>query len=187
MNNIVLTGFMGTGKTTSGHILAKRFGWKFIDVDRKIEEYCNMPISHIFAQYGEKYFREQEKIVIEKLVDCRNSVIATGGGAILSDDNIQNLKKCGVLVCLSARPETIVRRLEHEKVVRPLLNCPQRLERVTQLLQERYTRYQTADLCVVTDSINPWEVSENIVKFFTITLKTPISQFREKIYAENGF
>lgn len=170
MKNIVLIGFMGTGKTTSGHILANRFGWDFIDVDQKIEEHCSMPIAHIFNRHGEEYFREQEKIVIEKLVNCSNSVIATGGGAILSDENVRNLKKCGTVVCLNASPETIIQRLEHDTVSRPLLNCPKRLERVTKLMQERHARYETADLCVDTDSIDPWEVTENIVKFFTVTL-----------------
>lgn len=177
MNNIVLTGFMGTGKTTSGRILAEKLGWNFIDVDRKIEEYCNMLVSDIFAQYGEKYFREQERIVIKKLIDCQNSVIATGGGAVLSDVNRSNLKKCGVIVCLNARPETIVRRLEQDKVVRPLLSCPKRLERVTKLLQERHAKYQTADLCINTDSINPCEVADNIIKYITVSFKSRNSQF----------
>lgn len=166
MKNIVLIGFMGTGKTTSGHLLAERFGWNFIDVDQKIEELCNMPVSHIFDKHGERYFREQEKQVIEKLVDSRNAVIATGGGAVLSDENIQNLKKCGAVVCLKASPETIVHRLEADQESRPLLKSPERLERVSKLMQERHTRYQTADLCIDTDGIDPWEVTENIINFF---------------------
>lgn len=169
MKNIVLIGFMGTGKTTSGHILANRFGWNFIDVDQKIEEYCNMPISHIFKLYGEKYFRKQEMAVIEKLVGCSNSVIATGGGAILSDDNVRNLKKCGVVVCLNARPETIVQRLQHDADSRPLLNSPDRLTNISKLMQERHVRYQTADLFVDTDTIDPWEVSENIIQFYKVS------------------
>jgi shikimate kinase len=125
-----------------------------------------MPVSQIFFQYGEEYFREQEKLIIKDLSGCCKSVIATGGGAILLDENIRNLKNCGVVVCLSASPETIVKRLERDKAVRPLLKCPKRFERVTELLRERSTRYQTADLRIDTDALTPFEVAENVIHYY---------------------
>lgn len=185
MNNIVLIGFMGTGKTTSGRMLANKLGWKFVDVDRKIEELCNMPVSAIFEQYGETYFREQEKALIRKLTKCRNTVIATGGGAIMADENLHNLKICGAIICLSAKPETIVRRLETDSVIRPLLNCPKRLERVTKLLEERRERYQNADLCVDTDLISPREVTEIIVEYFSNHTDFTVYPC-EQVCVENG-
>lgn len=165
MKNIVLIGFMGTGKTTIGQMLATRLGRTFIDVDREIEAACNMSVAQIFAEYGEACFREHESQAIKNLINYRDVVIATGGGSVLAIENVHNLKKCGLLISLGACPEVIVERIEKDTVTRPLLNRHDRLQVVTALLHERKKRYQNADFYVDTSYITPCQAADRIVEF----------------------
>ena len=87
MENIVLIGFSGTGKTTIGRLLAERLGKVFLDIDSEIEQKCGKSVDDIFRLHGEKYFREQEQSIVHSLLQTQNSVIATGGGAVLSPEN----------------------------------------------------------------------------------------------------
>lgn len=164
MRNIVLVGFMGAGKTTTGKVLAQKLSRRFIDLDREIEGSCGMAISEIFRVYGEAYFRERERLTIRDLLPRDNTVIATGGGAILLPENVANLKNHGKMICLAVSTETIISRLGMDKS-RPLLNAPNREELISRLLQERAHRYQLADLTVDTSRLTPNEVADRIIAF----------------------
>ncbi|MCX7779460.1 MAG: shikimate kinase [Negativicutes bacterium] len=163
MNNIILIGFMGTGKTTTGKILASRLNRKFIDVDEEIELACGMSVNEIFSVHGEPFFREQEKYAIERVMKHSNAVIATGGGAVLAADNVANLKRDSMIIALQAAPEVILRRLEQCNIPRPLLNKPDRLQVIVKMLADRAPKYQIADLYVDTNTRTPWEVSQIII------------------------
>lgn len=163
MRNIVLVGFMGAGKTTVGRLLAKQLEWNFIDLDKEIEAACGMAVSRIFAEHGEAFFRQRESEAIKRLRQCTHTVISTGGGAVLRDENIDDLRKCGILVRLEAHPEVIVNRVENDQhVTRPLLNQPDRLQTVTTLLAQRQDRYKLADVSVDTNNNTPDEVVQKI-------------------------
>lgn len=162
MENIVLVGFMGTGKTTVGRLLANKLNRQFIDVDRKIEENCGMPVSEIFKVQGESFFRQQEQQAIKDFLPQANAVVATGGGAVLSSENVANLKNHGLMICLAATADSIVSRIGTDGA-RPLLNVPNKDEAVAKLLQERASRYQVADYTVDTSILTPGEVAERII------------------------
>ena len=165
MNNIVLVGFMGTGKTTAGQLLAARLGWKFIDVDRAIETKCGMCVGNIFSTHGETFFREQESVLIEQLCSCDQVVIATGGGAVLSDINVQNMQQCGIIVTLEASADIVLQRVANDPTPRPLLAAPDRQAAVQQLMQGRADRYKIAALYIDTSAITPDAVVDQIIDF----------------------
>lgn len=162
MNNIVLVGFMGTGKTTVGKQVAARLGFTFIDLDETIEQEEKMTVPEIFAQYGEPYFRRKECETIKKLLMCQNAVIATGGGAVVHDNNLDLLRQIGRVICLTAEPSTILRRVS-QRTNRPLLACDDQEKRIVTLLEQRQKYYCQADSMVSTDSLSVKEVVEQIV------------------------
>jgi len=158
-NNIVLIGFMGTGKTTAGRLLAQRTGRTFVDLDEEIERSLAMPVSEIFAQYGEGFFREQEQHMIRQL-NCRNNmVVATGGGAVLCEENVRNLRQCGLVIALQCQPDIIAKRIEGDPVVRPLVKQENGLQVITGLLQERSSRYEAANFTIDTS----WSTANEVV------------------------
>src|SRR3989338_3633633 len=120
MKNIVLIGFMGTGKTSVGKILASKLGRPVADVDQRIEERQKRKIREIFESEGEARFRAFEKEAVAEIASGEGVVITTGGGVVLDPANIAALKKNGILVALSATPETIHRRVKNARH-RPLL------------------------------------------------------------------
>lgn len=164
MKNIVLIGFMGTGKTSTGRMLALRLGRSFVDMDRRIELECGMSVADIFARHGEAFFRRKEREVIGRLAGCRNAVIATGGGVVLNRENMEQLRKNGIIICLTACLEAIVERTGR-RPTRPLLNRPDREEFIAGLLAERAGLYAAADFCVDTSNISPRQVVEKIIAF----------------------
>ncbi len=163
MKNIVLTGFMGTGKTEVGRLLARRLGYKFIDADSVIEEEQKIPITEIFKRFGEPYFRDIESNLIKRLSEMEGVVISTGGGAVLREENMNNLRKKGVIVCLMASPETIFERTKND-TSRPLLQVQDPLQRIRELLEFRRPFYEKADIMIDTDGKTPQEVTEEIIK-----------------------
>lgn len=160
--NIVLVGFMGTGKTSVGKALAKKLGRSVIDIDRLIEEKEKRKISEIFEKDGEPRFREIEKEVILARASSQGAVITTGGGAVLDPQNIEALRRNGVIVALLASPETIFERVRHAKH-RPLLNGKDMLAEIKRLLAIRDPYYRQSDLQLETDGLTADEAADTIL------------------------
>lgn len=149
MKNIVLTGFMGTGKSSVGRHLAEGLGLGFVDTDDLIEERAGLTVSEIFERFGEGRFRALEREVIQGLSTQCNLVIATGGGAIMDGENLSNLKRCGVIICLTASPDTILSRIG-EGDERPLLSGLDKKRAIISLLKKRGPFYSKADFMIDT-------------------------------------
>lgn len=165
MKNIVLIGFMGTGKTTIGRLLASRLGCPFVDSDKKVEYENNMTIREIFELHGEGYFRQTETAVIAKLARYHNVVIATGGGVVLSNENMRRLKKNGIIITLTASLETILARTARRTTRPLLLDFLEREQIVDKLLNEREELYQKADFSIDTTHNSPQHVITEIMLF----------------------
>lgn len=161
--NIVLIGFMGSGKSTVGRAFAEQFQFEFLDTDAYIEEKLGMSISEYFAAYGEEAFREQETEVLRELVRTRKrTLISTGGGMPIRMVNQKLLRKLGTVVYLSAAPETILKRLEGD-TTRPLLQKPDKDAEVRRLLMERRFIYRmTAHKVIETDALSVEQILEEI-------------------------
>ncbi len=140
--NIILTGFMGCGKTTVGRRLAKALNYAFIDTDQQIEERCDASVHEIFATKGEKTFRDMESDIARELGKREGLVIATGGGMMLNPENVAALCANSRVFCLVATPEEILKRISrNKKAKRPLLDTPDPLQRIIELLQQRKQSY----------------------------------------------
>lgn len=159
--NIVLIGFMGTGKTTVGRLLAERGSMKFVDMDHIIEERAGKAISRIFAEDGEPHFRALERNLVRELSASRGLVIGTGGGVVLNADNVRDLGRSGKVVCLVAGPDVILRRLAGD-TSRPLLAGDDKTEKILKLLESRRLLYDAIPLKVDTSSLTPMEVVEAV-------------------------
>jgi len=163
MKNIVLIGFMGTGKTEVGRILSQRLGYDLLDADSIIEQEQGISITEIFQRHGEPYFRDVEADVIRRLSEKDRVIISTGGGVVLRQENMENLRKKGILVCLTASPETILKRTGNDSS-RPLLQVEDPLKKIKELLEFRRPYYERADLMIDTDGKSPLEVAEEIIE-----------------------
>ena len=161
--NIILTGFMGTGKTSVGKRLAKRLGWKFVDVDELIEAGAKMPIPRIFSERGETVFRRLERRCISRVVKHRDQVIATGGGAFVDPQSRARLRVSGPVICLTARPAVILARVGRQLFSRPMLaDSANPLARIRALLAQRAKTYAQADVTIDTSDRSVDEVAERI-------------------------
>jgi shikimate kinase len=161
--NIVLIGFMGTGKSTIGQILASRLGLDFVDVDARIESEQCRTIAQIFKLEGESCFRRLETQLALELATHDRQVISTGGGFVLNPNNITVFKPGGVIVALTATPEAIYERVKGE-VHRPLLAVQDPLTRISELLHQRLPYYQDADLQIDTTYKRPTELVIEIIE-----------------------
>ena len=161
--NIILTGFMGAGKTTVGQILARSCGFEFVDLDELIVTSRGKAIKEIFADEGEEAFRNFETETLLSLQDVSRRVIATGGGIILRQENRQLLKKMGVVVYLRASFETLVKRVSKSKQ-RPLADLSNGTERLQSLLESRKSLYEQADIVVDTDNSDGNKVANYILE-----------------------
>jgi shikimate kinase len=161
--NIVLMGFMGTGKTRVGRILAERRGMRFVDMDDLIVERKGRSIPDIFAVDGEAHFRGIERLLVRELAAGAGYVIATGGGIVLNPDNVADFARSGLVVCLSATPEAILARVEHD-TNRPLLTGPDKMERIRNLLSARMPRYRAIPNQVDTTGLTPDEVADAVLR-----------------------
>ena len=162
--NIVLTGFMGTGKSSVGRRLARRLGLKFVDTDDLITDQAGISIRAIFEQYGEQNFREVERQVVGRISGDTGLVIATGGGVVLNRENMEDLRRNGVIICLTASPEKIMERTGG-KNNRPLLNTEEREKKVREMLEYRRPFYADADLSIDTTSMDQHAVTEIILNY----------------------
>ncbi|MEG6522525.1 shikimate kinase [Desulfotomaculum sp. 1211_IL3151] len=164
MKNIVLVGFMGSGKSSTGRRLARKLGYDFIDTDYAIEEVTGLTVEQIFVKHGVKRFRGEEALLVSKLTNRENLVIATGGGLVLNPQNIEKLKINGIFICLQASPETICKRVRNKRT-RPLLARGNLREKVMKLLEERQNAYQMADYTVNTDNLDPEAIVDIIYQY----------------------
>ena len=163
MQNIILIGPMGSGKTTVGKQLAKRLRMDFVDSDHMIEERCGVSISTIFDIEGEDGFRKRETKMLTELCDRTGVVLATGGGAITSEENRILLRK-GFVIYLKTSIETQLARTQKNQN-RPLLDNVDAQEKLTQLMEERGVLYeQEADLVVVSGDRVVSKVVDEIVE-----------------------
>mgnify|MGYP001613561707 FL=1 len=163
MKNIVLTGFMGTGKSEVSQELSKVLGWKVIDVDTEIEKSQRMKITEIFKQSGEPRFRDIETEMIKNFSKNKNVIISTGGGAVLRQENMDALRENGVIICLTATPETILKRISNNND-RPLLQVKDPLKKIQELLEFRMPYYEKADIMIDTENKTPLEIAEEIIQ-----------------------
>lgn len=167
-NNIILVGFMATGKSRVGRVLARRTGRPFADADAVIVQRAGRSIEQIFAEQGEAAFRAMEKSVIAELCAGSGKVIAAGGGAFLDPDNRRTMLAAGAVFCLTARPETISQRLNGGagQSARPLLAGDNPLERIRELLAQRAAAYAQAHYQIATDEGNPEQTAEEILELW---------------------
>ncbi len=162
MKNIVLLGFMGTGKSVVGRRLATTFQYQFIDTDQVIEEKTHKRIAEIFSEQGEETFRRLESEVVLGLADRTGCVISTGGGIVLNSKNLDLLGKNGILVLLRCRPEVIFKRIQKRAGQRPLLQKADPLSEIKRLLAEREPFYQRADISLDTSNMKLDDVVQQI-------------------------
>ncbi|PKM78576.1 MAG: shikimate kinase [Firmicutes bacterium HGW-Firmicutes-15] len=162
--NIVLIGFMGTGKSSIGVRLAQKLKMEFVDMDREIELVIGISVAEIFKRYGELRFRSEELLMARKVSMRENIVIATGGGTVLIDENVSVLRENGMLICLDASPEDIFNRVNRKRGTRPLLNKNVSVEDIERLLQERERFYACADIRVNTSAKNMDAVLNEIIQ-----------------------
>jgi shikimate kinase len=162
-SNIALIGFMGTGKTTVGKLLAEKLGKTFIETDELIAKRVGKSIHRIFEEDGETRFRELEREVIKEVTEMKNVVISCGGGVVLDRINIERLKMNAVLILLTTSPEVILKRTSNENG-RPLLNAVSRLEEIKELLEFRKLFYNSAaDFTIDTTNLEINEIVDKII------------------------
>jgi shikimate kinase len=175
MKKLILTGFMASGKSTVARYLARRLRWRLIDCDAEIAARSGKPIHKIFRDCGEEHFRALERALIAEIAsDCkrcpqcgnsRPAVVATGGGAIVDPQNYSALDECGVIICLSARPDVIARRIASGAKWRPMLtdgSAPVK-QRIVELMEARREAYARAALSIDTSDRTIEQVVEAIL------------------------
>lgn len=161
---VVLTGFMGTGKTAVGQRVAQRLGRRFADTDAIIEEIAGKSVRRIFAEDGEGRFRELERTAVERACALGDAVVATGGGALLDERNLAALSRDGLLLCLVADARTIARRVRASAPERPLLRGGTSLVgRIRELLDERAHVYARVPLRVETGGRSVEQVADEVI------------------------
>lgn len=159
--NIVLVGFMGTGKTTVGQLLAARLDLAFVDMDHLIEARAGKPISRIFAEDGEPHFRAMERDLSRELAGRAGLVVGCGGGVVLNPANVADYARTGLVVCLTATPEIIFARTAGASH-RPLLEEQNRFQRILDLLGKRRALYGAIPNQVDTGLLTPEQVADRI-------------------------
>ena len=162
--NIVLVGFMGTGKSAVGRVIAQKLEFHFIDTDDVIEQTSKAKISDIFAEHGEDYFRDLESQAVKSVTLMKNQVVATGGGVVLRSSNIDLLRTGGPIFCLNATPKAIWSRVRSSRS-RPLLRGPEPLKKIETLLDKRAPYYALADHQIETTGVSVERVADEIISY----------------------
>ncbi|MCL5030583.1 MAG: shikimate kinase [Bacteroidetes bacterium] len=171
INKIYLTGFMGSGKSTIGPILANTLGWDFFDLDKVIEVKEGKKVSKIFEESGEEYFRELEEKTLEELSEKENFILALGGGTVTSQANIDLMKKKGKIIYLKISPESAYKRLRFKRD-RPVLTRDDTVnldrnefvKKISELLNARKKFYEQADLTIDTNNLPMGILVDQIAK-----------------------
>lgn len=171
-SNLILAGFMGTGKSTIGPIAARTLRRAFVDTDQLIEQQVGQHVSEIFARHGERTFRALEREVCRRVAGSVAQVVAIGGGALLDPGNRTALEATGVVVLLTCRPDVLVERLRESarRGERPLLAGDVEAM-IARLLKEREPVYSSIRLKVDTTGIELNEIAEKVVALYTATLR----------------
>jgi len=170
IQNLVLVGFMGTGKSAVGRLAAQHLHFNFLDTDEWIENEVGKSIPEIFAQQGEAAFRKYEQDVVNALSARRDTVVAAGGGLAAEPSNLASLKTHALVVCLWASPETIWARVRAQ-THRPLLQTPDPPAKIRELLAQRAPAYRQADVQILTDFRSPKDVVQHVLHQFHLARK----------------
>ncbi len=168
---LFLAGFMGSGKSTIGPILANTMGWDYYDLDKVIEEKIGMKVSEIFEKLGEKYFRKEEKDILNELIIKENIIVSLGGGTIVNEENLNSVKNAGKLIYLKVSPSIVYERLRFKRD-RPILTLDgtidlgknEFIDKISKLMEARKKFYEQADIVIDTDSISIGLTVDKIVK-----------------------
>lgn len=160
-NHIILIGFMGTGKSTVGQILADQLGRPWTDTDAEVERRSGKSIPQLFQEEGEAQFRRWEKQVLQQVLKQEPGVVTTGGGVVLDPDNVARIRATGWVVALDASEEELIRRLEADES-RPLLQGDARRQ-VVELKRRRQDAYDFADLFLDTSEESPPQTAAKIL------------------------
>lgn len=163
MKNIFLIGFMGSGKSTISKMLSEKLNVKQAEMDEIIVQEQGMPITEIFEKFGEAHFRDIETNLVKQLQEENGIVVSCGGGAVLREENREMMKEAGVIVLLTAKPETILERVK-DSTNRPILNGNMNVTYIAELMEKRRACYEdAADIIVETDGKNCEEICEEIL------------------------
>lgn len=166
-HNIILIGFMGSGKTSVGDQLAKLLNYRFCDTDQMIEKRAADTINHIFSEHGEEYFRNLETNLVRELVSTLDhSVLSTGGGLPVREQNAKLLKDLGYVVFLKASKQTTIKRLQGD-ITRPLLQGDELSKKIDRMLEIRTPIYEkAAHKIVATDERSVQEIAQVIMESY---------------------
>lgn len=170
-NNIILVGFMGTGKTATARLVARRLERQLIDMDAMIEARESRKIEAIFAEEGEPYFRKRERELVQELAGRRNLVVAAGGGVVINPENISDFNRTGVVICLQAAPEAILRRVGAE-THRPLLEGDDKVRRIVDLLESRRPLYDAIPHQIDTSHLTPDRTAARVIAIYERASRT---------------
>jgi shikimate kinase len=161
---IVLIGFMGSGKSATGRALARKTGWALSDTDEIVSARFGKAIAEIFAEFGEEKFREAESAALRELSGATPSIIVTGGGIVLRPENVELLRRLGIVAHLEAEEEILFQRVSR-RTTRPLLQTEDPRGTLAKLLRERQPIYrEAADLNVETSRVTPEEVADAVIR-----------------------
>ncbi len=162
--NIFLIGFMGCGKSTVAAKLNRMYGMNVVEMDQMIARQQKMSIPEIFKQYGEAYFRDLESNLLKKIQLGFNQVVSCGGGIVLREQNVAEMKKNGRVVLLTAKPETVLKRVRGNDD-RPILKGKKNVQDIAELMEKRREKYEmAADIIVVTDDKSIQVICEEIMQ-----------------------
>jgi shikimate kinase len=167
IRNLALVGFMGTGKSSVGRLIARQLRFEFVDSDLLVESRLKQSISQIFAEKGETWFRGYERALVEEFEHYRNTVFSTGGGMAANEANLTSLKKHALVICLWASPDTIWKRVRRHRH-RPLLQDPDPLGKIRRLLAERECFYRQADVLINTELRSASKVAQQVIYQFEL-------------------